>query len=165
MTNTYDTLNFGTVFDKARNALGRRLFVGKTTYVVNEMKEAVESQKEAIREATGISVDPIMAAYRAAGIEVVTIGAPRIEDGEDGLDAYNAGWLVAFFHGLAQAEQDAENGIWFTGTREDYLNSFLQKEKYFFYQKWSANPTQFNKGAHESYVNWIELISIGWQHM
>lgn len=147
---TYDVVNVGSTFDLVKNFIGKRLFAKTADYVVRQMRDAVTDQKRAIRESSDI-------------LSSHTKGTDTASDAIDSdLDPYNAGWLAGFYSGLVEAEQDAQTGIWFTGSKEDYLVKFLTKQWDAAKVVRDAHPTEFNSGVVDGYNNWIAGLRGGW---
>jgi hypothetical protein len=145
---TYDVVNFDSTFNLIKNFLGKRLFAAKANYVVQQMRDAIADQKLAISESNFML---------ANGTENAINSEAKNE-----LDPYNAGWLAGFYAGLIEAEQNAETGIWFIGSQEDYLVEFLNVQRDVAKSNWATNPSEFNEGAVDGYTNWIDGLSGGW---
>lgn len=162
MTTTYDTIAFAPAVTLAHNFLGKMFYSGKAEYVVAQMRNAIEDQKNAILAETGLVWS--MEALRCVeqGIVVETVGGSSPDDGENGIDFFNEGWLYGFFRGLVAAELNQKKGVWFKGTKEEYLVKFLNDQHDLFNANYKENPTVFNDGVRTGYSNWIEGLEFGW---
>jgi hypothetical protein len=162
MTTTYDTINFAPAVTSTHNFFGKLFHSSKAIYVVDQMRNAIEDQKNAILSETGLvwSVEALHCIEQ--GIKVESVGSSSPEDGENGIDFFNEGWLYGFFKGLTAAELNMKKGIWFKGTKEEYLVKFLTDQLALFEANYKENPTVFNDGVRSGYSNWLEGLEFGW---
>ena len=76
----------------------------------------------------------------------------------DDTNSYNNGWLHGFRVGLTNAEADLQSGVWFFGSKQAYLFTFLSKMEAQFLAEHQSNPSNFNDGACEGYQSWLSML-------